>query len=190
MKKIPDINRLWNVCGQMEVGALLTWGSGIKIFLLSYQENYPWVPIQTHSLATESLTGYNFLLPHLKRHKYEECNNGSATEWAWTENPSLKAPESNHLSHLQLDGSRWKENTKIWTSAQRQPSSGGLVADLVVLHFAQGSLSFVFFERPDEFSSVSISTLKSWPYALTEDKSSDKSLGYASAFNTLGFIPS
>ena len=31
MKKIPDIiNRLWNVCGQMEVGALLTWGSGIK----------------------------------------------------------------------------------------------------------------------------------------------------------------
>ena len=30
MKKIPDIiNRLWNVCGQMEVGALLTWGSGI-----------------------------------------------------------------------------------------------------------------------------------------------------------------
>ena len=42
MKKIPDIiNRLWNVCGQMEVGALLTWGSGIKIFLLSYQENYP-----------------------------------------------------------------------------------------------------------------------------------------------------
>ena len=31
MKKIPDIiNRLWNVCGQMEVGALLTWGSGIN----------------------------------------------------------------------------------------------------------------------------------------------------------------
>ena len=30
MKKILDIiNRLWNVCGQMEVGALLTWGSGI-----------------------------------------------------------------------------------------------------------------------------------------------------------------
>ena len=33
MKKIPDIiNRLWNVCGQMEVGALLTCGSGIKAF--------------------------------------------------------------------------------------------------------------------------------------------------------------
>ena len=33
MKKIPDIiNRLWNVCGQMEVGALLTCGSGIKFF--------------------------------------------------------------------------------------------------------------------------------------------------------------
>ena len=32
MKKIPDIiNRLWNVCGQMEVGALLTCGSGIMI---------------------------------------------------------------------------------------------------------------------------------------------------------------
>ena len=30
MKKIPDIiNRLWNVCGQMEVGALLTCESGI-----------------------------------------------------------------------------------------------------------------------------------------------------------------
>ena len=30
MKKLPDIiNRLWNVCGQMEVGALLTCGSGI-----------------------------------------------------------------------------------------------------------------------------------------------------------------
>ena len=32
MKKIPDIiNRLWNVCGQMEVGALLTCGSGIIV---------------------------------------------------------------------------------------------------------------------------------------------------------------
>ena len=31
MKKIQDIiNRLWNVCGQMEVGTLLTCGSGIK----------------------------------------------------------------------------------------------------------------------------------------------------------------
>ena len=31
MKKIPDIiNRLLNVCGQMEVGALLTCGSGIN----------------------------------------------------------------------------------------------------------------------------------------------------------------
>ena len=32
MKKIPDIiNRLWNVRGQMEVGALLTCGSGIIV---------------------------------------------------------------------------------------------------------------------------------------------------------------
>ena len=32
MKKIPDIfNRLWNVCGQIEVGALLTCGSGISL---------------------------------------------------------------------------------------------------------------------------------------------------------------
>ena len=32
MKKIPDIiNRLWNVCGQMEVGTLLTCGSGIIV---------------------------------------------------------------------------------------------------------------------------------------------------------------
>ena len=31
MKKIPDIiNRLWNVCSQMEVGPLLTCGSGIR----------------------------------------------------------------------------------------------------------------------------------------------------------------
>ena len=37
MKKIPDIiNRLWNVCGQMEVGALLTWGSGIKIIISEF----------------------------------------------------------------------------------------------------------------------------------------------------------
>ena len=33
MKKILDIiNRLWNVCGQMEVGALLTCRSGIIIW--------------------------------------------------------------------------------------------------------------------------------------------------------------
>ena len=40
MKKIPDIiNRLWNVCGQMEVGVLLTWGSGIKYFIPDLQVN-------------------------------------------------------------------------------------------------------------------------------------------------------
>ena len=33
MKKTPDIiNPLWNVCGQMEVGTLLTCGSGIIPF--------------------------------------------------------------------------------------------------------------------------------------------------------------
>ena len=38
MKKILDIiNRLWNVCGQMEVGALLTWGSGINVLILAIQ---------------------------------------------------------------------------------------------------------------------------------------------------------
>ena len=37
MKKIPDIiNRLWNVCGQMEVGALLTCGSGIIILFICF----------------------------------------------------------------------------------------------------------------------------------------------------------
>ena len=37
MKKIPDIiNPLWNVCGQMEVGALLTCGSGITINIVQY----------------------------------------------------------------------------------------------------------------------------------------------------------
>ena len=30
--------------------------------ILSYQENYPWVPIQPHTFAKESLTGYNSLL--------------------------------------------------------------------------------------------------------------------------------
>ena len=30
--------------------------------ILSYQENYPWVPIQPHTLAKESLTGYSSLL--------------------------------------------------------------------------------------------------------------------------------
>ena len=35
MKKIQDIiNRLWNVCGQMEVGALLTCGSGIREIII------------------------------------------------------------------------------------------------------------------------------------------------------------
>ena len=32
MKRILDfINRLWNVCSQMEIGAFLTCGSGIKV---------------------------------------------------------------------------------------------------------------------------------------------------------------
>ena len=62
--------------------------------------------------------------------------------------PRSRSLSSIHLSHLRLDESRWKENTKIRTSAQRQPSSGGLAVDLVVLLFANGSLSFVFFERP------------------------------------------
>ena len=40
MKKIQDIiNRLWNVCGQMEVGALLTCRSGIKAFIPDPQVN-------------------------------------------------------------------------------------------------------------------------------------------------------
>ena len=30
LQNLPIINRLWNVCGQMEVGALLTCGSGIR----------------------------------------------------------------------------------------------------------------------------------------------------------------
>ena len=40
MKKIPDIiNRLWNVCGQMEVGTLLTCsGSGIKQNIIINQQ--------------------------------------------------------------------------------------------------------------------------------------------------------
>ena len=40
MKKIPDIiNRLWTVCGQMEVGALLTCGSGIIAGIFSASRN-------------------------------------------------------------------------------------------------------------------------------------------------------
>ena len=80
----------------------------------------------------------------LWKEKSEDHKKGYATERAWTENPSLKNPESIPLSYLQLDESRWKENTKIRTSAQRQPSSGALAADLAVLLFADGSLSFVF----------------------------------------------
>ena len=39
MKKIPDIiNRLWNICGQMEVGTLLTCGSGIKQNIIVNQQ--------------------------------------------------------------------------------------------------------------------------------------------------------
>ena len=34
----------------------------LKLIILSYQENYPWVPIQPHTLAKESLTGYSSLL--------------------------------------------------------------------------------------------------------------------------------
>ena len=34
----------------------------LLLLLLSYQENYRWVPIQPHTLAKESLTGYNSLL--------------------------------------------------------------------------------------------------------------------------------
>ena len=51
MKKIPDIiNRLWNVCGQMEVGALLTCGSGIIsgiFFIISHRED---LETEDHSL--------------------------------------------------------------------------------------------------------------------------------------------
>ena len=39
-------------------------------------------------------------------------------------------------------------NAEAQTRAQRQPSSGDLAADLAILLFANGSLSFVFFERP------------------------------------------
>ena len=82
------------------------------------------------------------------KEKSEDHNKGSATERAWTENSSLKNPESIHLSNLRLDESRWQENTKIWTSAQHQQSSAGLAADLAVLLFANSRLAFVFFERP------------------------------------------
>ena len=45
MKKIPDIiNRLWNVCGQMEVGALLTCVSGI---ISNKFAQFGFVPIKT-----------------------------------------------------------------------------------------------------------------------------------------------
>ena len=58
---------------------------------------------------------------------------------AWTENPSLKTPGVwSRLSHLATRRKqRAQENTKIRTSAQRQPSSGGLAVEMVVLLFAQ-----------------------------------------------------
>ena len=41
MKKIPDIiNRLWNVCSQMEVGAFLTSGFGISAIISTYFPYY------------------------------------------------------------------------------------------------------------------------------------------------------
>ena len=46
MKKIPDINnRLWNVCDQMEVGALLTCRSGIKDIIIDPAVNIAHIPI-------------------------------------------------------------------------------------------------------------------------------------------------
>ena len=43
MKKIPDfINRLWNVCGQMEVRALLTCGSGIMAGICLLFQGFFW----------------------------------------------------------------------------------------------------------------------------------------------------
>ena len=45
MKKIPDIiNRLRNVCGQMEVGALLTCGSGVITIIPDLQVNNARLP--------------------------------------------------------------------------------------------------------------------------------------------------
>ena len=71
---------------------------------------------------------------------------------------------------MRLDKSRWQENTTIGTSAQCQPSRGGLAADLSVLVFTKY-------------------TLKSEPKALTGDKSEGiKSRGAAEAF-IRGFSP-
>ena len=90
-----------------------------------------------------------FLPPHLKG-KSEDCNKGSATERAWTEHPSLKNPEFIHLSHLRIEESRWTESTKIWTGAQRQPSSGGLAANLNLLRPS----SFLLRRSPSSVQSV------------------------------------
>ena len=81
------------------------------------------------------------------KEKSKDHNKGSATEQAWPEKPSLKDPESIQLSYLRHDENRWKE-IKTRTSTQLQPSSGGMAANLVVLLFANGNLSFVLFERP------------------------------------------
>ena len=90
MKKIPDIiNRLWNVCGQMEVGALLTCRSGI-------------------------ISGIFFIISHRKDLEFfkvlkEKSNKDSKKERTWTETRSLKNLRSIHLGYLRVDDCRWKK---------------------------------------------------------------------------------
>ena len=86
--------------------------------------------------------------PHLKRKKVKTATKDSPQSELQPSTRRSRILESIHLSHLRLDESKWKENAKIRTSAKRLPTSRGQAADLVVLLFAQGSLSFVFFERP------------------------------------------
>ena len=58
MKKIPDIiNRLLNVCGQMEVGALLTCRSGIKFVNTYTVKQYCFIDID--QLARPALPGHS-----------------------------------------------------------------------------------------------------------------------------------
>ena len=83
MKKIPDIiNRLWNVCSQMEVGALLTCGSGITaliFFIISHPKDFSKASIWK-----------------------EKGNRESRDKQTWTADHSLKNLQSIHLGYLRV----------------------------------------------------------------------------------------
>ena len=135
-EQIPAIiDHLWNVCGQMEVGALLTCGSGITYFIPDWQVNNAPTSIWPHTfhkwsimvgicslfqLFPEKICSCFFIISHRrdlefssssiwKRKKWSDKNFGA--EQTWTGDHSLKNLQSIHLGYLQVDECSWK-NTR------------------------------------------------------------------------------